>query len=168
MGYDFPLFPIADNPEYLQMMKRSLCPLLIPLISMCVVSPTFVTAEVVTCADHSIVASAVRTTGDVEAFVQCAYEYVQEEGFDEARRAFNEDERWISYPIYIFVTEVTAVNDQTRSFVFPPDLSREGQPLEPRVDVFGNDFKAKSNSCSERLRRGLELLLVYKSGDGQE
>ena len=142
MGYDFPLFPIADNPEYLQMMKRSLCPLLILLISTYAVLPMFGAAEPPSCADHSIVASAVRTTGDVEAFVQCAYEYVQEEGFDEARRAFNEDERWISYPIYIFVTEVTAVNDQDRSFVFPPDPSREGQPLEPRVDVFGNDFKA--------------------------
>ena len=111
MGYDFPLFPIADNPEYLQMMKRSLCPLLIPLISMCVVSPTFVSAEVVTCADHSIVASAVRTPGDVEAFVQCAYEYVQEEGFEEARRAFNEDERWRHGPIYVFVSEVTPMTE---------------------------------------------------------
>ena len=27
MGYDFPLFPIADNPEYLQMMKRQSLPI---------------------------------------------------------------------------------------------------------------------------------------------
>ena len=77
-------------------MKRSLCPFLIPLISMYAMLPMFGAAESSTCADHSIVASAVRTTGDVQAFVQCAYEYVQEEGFEEARRAFNEDVRWKS------------------------------------------------------------------------
>ena len=72
-------------------------------------------------------ASAVRTLGDVQAFVQCAYEYVQEEGFEEARRAFNEDVRWKSGEIYISVDEVTP---ETMSlldgFVFPPDPSREG------------------------------------------
>ena len=40
------------------------------------------------CADRSITASAVRTPKDVQAFVQCAYEFVQEVGFEEARRAF--------------------------------------------------------------------------------
>ena len=140
MGYDFPLFPIADNPEYLQMMKRSLCPLLIPLISMCVVSPTFVSAEVVTCADHSIVASAVRTPEDVEAFVQCAYEYVQEEGFDEARRAFNEDERWKSGEIYVFVDELPAMSDMSRAIVYPPDPSREEVSWGLLIDVYGNDI----------------------------
>ena len=108
---------------------------------MCVVSPTFVTAEVVTCADHSIVASAVRTPEDIQAFVQCAYEYVQEEGFEEARRAFHEDERWRHGPIYIFVSEVTPVSDQTRSFVFPPDPSREGLTFRRLlVDAFGNNY----------------------------
>ena len=108
---------------------------------MCVVSPTFVTAEVVTCADHLIVASAVRTPEDIQAFVQCAYEYVQEEGFEEARRAFNEDERWRHGPIYIFVSEVTPVSDQTRSFVFPPDPSREGLTFRRLlVDAFGNNY----------------------------
>ena len=108
---------------------------------MCVVSPTFVSAEVVTCADHSIVASAVRTPGDIQAFVQCAYEYVQEEGFEEARRAFNEDERWRHGTIYIFVSEVTPVSDQTRSFVFPPDPSREGLTFRRLlVDAFGNNY----------------------------
>ena len=104
-------------------------------------SPTFVTAEVVTCADHSIVASAVRTPEDIQAFVQCAYEYVQEEGFEEARRAFHEDERWRHGPIYIFVSEVTPVSDQTRSFVFPPDPSREGLTFRRLlVDAFGNNY----------------------------
>ncbi len=85
------------------MMKHTLCPLLILLISMCAVPPVFGTAQAPSCADHSIAASAMRTPGDVQAFVQCAYEYVQEEGFDEVRRAFNEDERWRSGQFYIFV-----------------------------------------------------------------
>ncbi len=122
------------------MMKRSLCPLLIPLISMCVVSPTFVSAEVVTCADHSIVASAVRTPEDVQAFVQCAYEYVRAKGFGEARRAFHEDERWKHGPIYIFVSEVTPMTEMARAFVFPPDPSGEGEPWGLLIDVYGNDI----------------------------
>ena len=101
----------------------------------------FGAAESSTCADHSIVASAVRTPEDIQAFVQCAYEYVQEEGFEEARRAFHEDERWRHGPIYIFVSEVTAVSDQTRSFVFPPDPSREGLTFRRLlVDAFGNNY----------------------------
>ena len=128
-------------PPYLPMMKHHLCPLLIPLISMCTVSPVFGAAESSTCADHSIVASAVRTPEDIQAFVQCAYEYVQEEGFEEARRAFHEDERWRHGPIYIFVSEVTPVSDQTRSFVFPPDPSREGLTFRRLlVDAFGNNY----------------------------
>ncbi len=113
---------------------------------MCVVSPTFVTAEVVSCADHSIVASAVRTPRDVKAFVQCAYEYVQEMGFDEARRAFYEDERWRSGPIYVVVPAIhlshSDADETARSIVFPPNSSLEGEPWGLLIDVFGvNWFK---------------------------
>ena len=48
-----------------------------------------------TCADQSVGAQgSPRRPKDAEVFVQCAYEYVREMGFDEARRAFHEDERW--------------------------------------------------------------------------
>ncbi len=57
------------------------------------------TAETLSCADRSVTASAVHTPEDVKSFVQCAYKFVQEVGFEEARRAFNEDERWKSGPI---------------------------------------------------------------------
>ena len=98
-------------------------------------------AEELTCADRSVSAKAVRTTGDVQAFVQCAYEYVQEAGFEEARRAFHEDERWRRGQVYVFVSEVTPMTDQTRNLVFPPDPSREGTILEELlVDAFGNYF----------------------------
>ena len=120
------------------MMKHSLPSFLIPLILLCA-APTFGAAEPLSCSDNSIVASAVRTREDVQAFVQCAYEFVQEVGFEEARRAFHEDERWRSGPIYVFIDEVTPISDMSRSFVFPPDPSREGAPWGLLVDVFGND-----------------------------
>ena len=110
---------------------------------MCTAAPALVAqgdAEPLSCADRSITASAVRTTEDVQAFVQCAYELVQEVGFEEARRAFNEDERWKSGPIYIFVSEATPMSDQARLFVFPPARSREGSSLGLLIDAFGNDY----------------------------
>ena len=97
--------------------------------------------EALACADKSIVAAAVSTQEDVRAFVQCAYEFVQEVGFEEARLAFHEDERWRSGPIYIFVSEDTPVFDQTRSLVFPPDPSREGLTfVQLLIDAFGNNY----------------------------
>ncbi|MDE0166253.1 MAG: cache domain-containing protein [Bryobacterales bacterium] len=98
-------------------------------------------AEALTCADRSVSARAVRTTQDVQAFVQCAYEFVQEMGFEEARRAFHKDKRWKRGPIYVFVSEVTPMTEQTRSLVFPPDPSREGAVLgELLLDAFGNNY----------------------------
>ena len=124
-------------------MKHRLPLFLIPSILVCTAAPALVAqgdAEPLSCADRSITASAVRTTEDVQAFVQCAYELVQEVGFEEARRAFNEDERWKSGPIYIFVSEATPMSDQARLFVFPPARSREGSSLGLLIDAFGNDY----------------------------
>ena len=120
------------------MKKYSVCPFLIPLALLCTAPPAFGGAETLPCSDRSVTASAVHTPEDVQAFVQCAYEFVQEMGFEETRRAFNEDERWKSGPIYIFVAEATHMTEQL--VVFPPDPSREGLPLGPLVDVFGNEF----------------------------
>ncbi|MDE0611756.1 MAG: hypothetical protein OXH88_03550 [Gammaproteobacteria bacterium] len=97
-------------------------------------------AEALTCADRSVSAKAVRTTGDVQAFVQCAYEFVQEMGFEEARRAFHEDERWRSGAYYIFVDEVTPMRDAAQALVYPPDPAREGMPWGESIDGFGNDY----------------------------
>ncbi len=136
------------------MIKRSLCPLLILLISTYAVLPMFGAAEPPSCADHSIVASAVRTLGDVQAFVQCAYEYVQEEGFEEARRAFNEDVRWKSGEIYISVDEVTPETESARSFVFPPDPSREGAPWGLQIDVFGVNWYKEQHRIISNFGEG--------------
>ena len=121
------------------MMRHSLPQSLIPLILLCA-TPPFGAAEPLSCADRSVTASAVHTPEDVKAFVQCAYEFVQEMGFEEARRAFNEDERWKNGPIYIFVSEATPMSDQARLFVFPPARSREGSSLGLLIDAFGNDY----------------------------
>ena len=121
-------------------MIRSFCLALLFSLATILVSPALVSADSDTCADRSVTASAVRTLGDVQAFVQCAYELVQEMGAEEARRAFNQDERWKSGPTYIFVDEVTPMTDMARAFVFPPDSSREGEPWGLLIDAFGNDY----------------------------
>ena len=77
---------------------------------------------------------------DIEAFVQCAYDYVQEEGFEKARRAFNEDERWKSGQFYVFVDEVTSMIGMGRALVYPPDPSREGTSFGRVIDIYGNDL----------------------------
>ena len=80
------------------MMKHHLSAFLISWILIGAAPQAFGADEPLSCADHSIVARAVRTQKDVQAFVQCAHEFVQEAGFAEARRAFHEDERWRSGP----------------------------------------------------------------------
>ena len=125
--------------------------LIIPILV--VAAHGFAPAQSSACADHSISAGAVRTYEDVEAFVKCAYDFVQEVGFEEARRAFHEDERWNQGPNYIFVSEVTPASEDTRIFVFPPNPSTVGQtvgegPTFARLlnDAFGN------NNYKERHR----------------
>ncbi len=92
------------------------------------------------CADHRISAKAISTAGDIQAFVRCAAEYVQEHGTDEARRAFNEDERWQHGPVYVFVDGVAESGKDSTTFVFPPDPSREGSPWGTSIDTFGTDY----------------------------
>ena len=121
------------------MLKLRLHYFLLPF-AVLAVTPVLGTDAPVFCADKSIVASAVRTPEDVQAFVQCAYEFVQEVGFEKARQAFSEDGRWRSGPIYISVSEVTPVPGAARAFVFPPDPAREGVAWGPLVDDFGNDI----------------------------
>ena len=117
-------------------------------------APVLGTDEPLSCAQKSVNASAVRTQEDIQAFVQCAYEFVQEVGFEESRRAFNEDERWRSGPIYIFIDEVTPVSDQSRSFVYPPDPSREGLPWGLLIDGFGNDWYREQHRIASSVGEG--------------
>lgn len=92
------------------------------------------------CSNHTISAKAILTTGDIQAFVRCAAEYVLEHGTEEARRAFNEDERWKYGPVYVFVDGIAQSGEDAMTFVFPPDPSREGRPWGESIDSFGTDY----------------------------
>ena len=92
------------------------------------------------CADRSIAASAVQTLGDIQPFVECAAEYLAEHGTEEARRAFNEDERWKHGPTYVFVDGIAESGTESQTFVYPPDPSREGQLWGEAIDDFGTDL----------------------------
>ena len=92
------------------------------------------------CPDHSIVASAVNTQGEIRAFVECAAAYLAEHGTDEARRAFNEDARWKHGPTYVFVDGIARSGTDSTTHVYPPDPTREGQPWGEAIDDFGNDL----------------------------
>lgn len=94
----------------------------------------------VSCSDHNISAKAIVTTGDIQALVRCAAEYVLEHGTAEARRAFNEDERWHYGQTYLFVDGIAESGEDSTTFVFPPDPLREGQPWGASIDSFGTDY----------------------------
>ena len=124
--------------------------------------------ETLSCADKSIVASAVRTQEDVQALVQCAYEFVQEVGFAQARRAFNEDDRWKSGPIYIFVSGVTPLSDQAQLFVFPPDRPREGSSLGLVIDTFGHDYYKEQHRIVSGFGEGWIFYSFTNPATGQD
>ena len=111
------------------------------------------------CAEKSVVAGAVRTLDDIRAFVKCAHEYAMENGTAETRRAFNEDARWKSLPIYVFVDELKPTGEESQVFVYPPDRSREGQFWGPLIDVYGNDYYRES----DRIVRGRGEGWIYYS-----
>ena len=117
-------------------------------------APVFGAQQPLSCADKSIAASAVRTQEDVQAFVQCAYEFVQEVGFEAARRAFHEDPRWRSGPTYISISEVTPVPGAAHAFVFPPDPTREGAAWGPLADEFGSDLAVEAHRVVSSFGEG--------------
>ncbi len=128
--------PVAPYAHSMTRTARSL-PLLVLALSW---TASASDSETTTCSDHSIAASAVRTPDDVQAFVRCAAEYLMEHGTAEARRAFNEDERWNHGPMYVFVDGIAQSGEESIAYVFPPDPSREGTPWGTTVDNFGNDL----------------------------
>ena len=92
------------------------------------------------CADNFVTAVGVRTRSDVKAFVRCAAEYAMEHGTEEARRAFNEDERWKHGLTYVFVDGLEPSGEDAVAYVYPPDPAREGMPWGESIDGFGNDL----------------------------
>ena len=106
------------------------------------------------CADRPVRAGAVSTRADVRSFVQCAHEHVDEVGFEAARTAFHEDPRWKSGSMYVFVAEVTALSEQARVFVFPPDPSRESGPFGQVIDAWGNDVFREYHRIANAVGEG--------------
>ncbi len=148
-------------------MKHRLPCFLISFILMVAVPRAFGAAQPPPCADKFIVAGAVRTAEDIQTFVQCAYEFVEEVGFTEARRAFNEDTRWKSGPTYIFVVGVVAL-DRAPLLVFPPDPSREGSTLGVLIDGFGNSFREERNRTVNRFGEGWNFYTFRNPATGRD
>lgn len=92
------------------------------------------------CLDDNPAASAVKTRGDIQAFVECAAEFVAAVGFEEARHEFNEEGRWKHGQIYVFVDGLAQSGTESTTFVYPPDPSREGRVWGETIDNFGTDF----------------------------
>ena len=111
-------------------------------------------AEPIPCAEKSVSASAIRSAADMETFVQCAYEYVQEMGFEEARRAFHEDARWKSGQFHVFVDTMDISGRRSRSTVYPPDPSLEGQFWDGLIDGFETDLIAEFHRTLGIVGRG--------------
>ena len=139
-------------------------PILIPLVFFLVSSAL---ASEDTCADRSIVAGAVRTPQDAKTLTRCAYEFLQEVGFEEAHRAFNEEERWKSGPTYVFVSEVTPASDQARVFVFPPNPSLEGLPFPWQIDSFGNDYFKELHRLLTSFDEGWNYYSFFNPATGE-
>ena len=112
--------------------------------------PTIATA----CSDRVIAASAVRSQSDIRAFVECAEAYLVEHGTSEARRAFNEDERWKHGPTYVFVDGIAKSGTDAKTFVYPPDPSREGQLWGEAIDDFGNDLFYEAYRVTQAVDSG--------------
>ena len=125
-------------------MPRNLRLLAIPALLFSVAIAVPAHAEI-SCSDHRIAASAIRTTSDIEAFVRCAYEFVQEVGTAEAHRAFHEDERWRQGPYYVFVDGIAESGEDSVAYVYPPNPSQEGLTWGPLVDDYGTDLVGEFN-----------------------
>ncbi len=106
------------------------------------------------CSEREVTASAVRSAGDVQAFVECAKHYLDHHGPEEARRAFNEDERWKHGSIYVFVDEIAESGKDAFIYVYPPDPSREGQVWGESIDDFGTDLYAETYRMMESTSAG--------------
>ena len=106
------------------------------------------------CEENDVTAGAISNRADIRAFVECAYDYVMDNGTEEAARAFREDERWLSDSIYVFVDQQAPTGSEATSYVFPPDTSREGQPWGPLVDEFGTDYFVEATRIFDAIDGG--------------
>ena len=135
-------------------------PRLCLLAALALTVPHAVAASNLACEDHAISAGAVQTRADVPRFVQCAYEFAMEVGFEEAKRAFHEDPRWFSGEVFIFVDSLAPSGDDSVSLVYPPDPSNEGK-VWGAYPSFGNDLTAEQYRIATMFGRGW---MYYEAG----
>ena len=133
-------------------------PVLTGIVTICIGLAQQALAFDSACSANSVAATAIQTTRDVEAFVNCAYEYVQENGFEEARRAFREDSRWRNGDYYVFVDGLAETAQKSTIFVYPPEPSFEGSTwgdaVGDLVDGFGTDVIAHDKQVLDIVDRG--------------
>lgn len=67
----------------------------------------------------------------MQAFVECARQYVQEMGFDEAYLAFPNDPRWRSSSVHVFVGELQPSAAEATVFAHPAFPHMEGTQWGP-------------------------------------
>ena len=129
---------------------------ILPLAALLLAGSPAQADEPIPCAEKSVSASAIVSTSDIEAFVQCAYEYVQEMGLEESARSFHEDERWNSGQFYVFVTNSASDGKYARTpIVFGADpVNRAGVPWGDLTDSFGTDLFDEWNRMRDIVDRG--------------
>lgn len=101
----------------------------------------------------AVTASTIVNREDIRTFVRCAHAYVMANGEAEAKRAFNEDERWRSGQFYVFVYDLPEIGSNTINFV-GQDQSFIDVPYGPFMDGFGNDYWYESRRIATRFGEG--------------
>ena len=112
------------------------------------------TPSAAACAERHIVASEVETQADVEGFVLCAHELLQEIGVDAAYETFHNDPRWRSGATYMFGVELISDGTKARSLLFPPNPAREEWESFDRTDIFGTDRQVEAVRIIEEFGGG--------------
>ena len=137
-------------------MRRRPLFLLIPFL-LAVAMPGFGAqggTEPLACVDKSVTASAVRNIGGRSGVRSVRLRVRPGNGLRGGRRAFHEDERWRSGPTYVFVDEVVAMFEMSRSLVYPPDGAREGNPWGPLPDGFGGQWYEEQHRLVSNFGEG--------------
>ena len=124
--------------------------------------------ETLSCADKSIVASAVRTQEDVQAFVQCAYEFVQEVGFEGGPAGLQRGRSLEKRSNLCLRRRNNRRHRHGSSVHLPSRHGKGGGALGRRDGRLGQRLLRRGVPVDQPLRRGLDLLLFNNPATGQD
>ena len=135
-------------------MKRLIIPLLLSALLGALAVPAQAAGHL-TCDENgkAVTASTIVNREDIRTFVRCAHAYVMANGEEEAKRAFNEDERWRGGQYYVFVYDLPESGADTINFV-GQNQSFIDVPYGPFIDGFGNDYWYESRRIVTRFGEG--------------